>query len=126
MAPSRYQFTETTLTVKMDLGQSMQLGGTLGLGGSIGAVALNAAIIVGYGYDYRAAAEVRTVLHAIPAETDTFKTLLARAKELSDDVLTLPPGIDLTLAEKSRELIEKIGNLKLPQTKAETDAAKGD
>lgn len=76
LAPSRYQFTETTLTFRADLSETMDLGGTLGGGVGLGAVMVKASLAIGFGYDYRAAAEVTTVLHAIPADEKLMGTLL--------------------------------------------------
>ncbi len=42
MAPSRYQFTETTLTVRLDLSQTLDTSGSIGLGVGYGGIALNA------------------------------------------------------------------------------------
>jgi hypothetical protein len=42
------------------------------------AVALNAAMAVGFGYDYRAAARITCKLHALPAGKDIASELLAR------------------------------------------------
>src|SRR5271165_6418272 len=60
MLPSKYQFTETTLDVKLDLAQSMKASGSASLGLGYGAVSLSAAFTVGFSYDYRAAAECHT------------------------------------------------------------------
>src|SRR4026207_1576055 len=84
LAPSRYQFTETTLNVKLDLAQSLQIGGTVGLGFGVGAITLSAAFSIAYSFDYRAAAECRTVIHAYPADQAVFTALLGRADKLSD------------------------------------------
>ena len=70
-APQRYQFTETTLAVRMDLSQSIQRGTTAKLGMSVGAVTLNAAMTEGFSSNYRAAAEVKTVLQARPIRSGT-------------------------------------------------------
>lgn len=110
LAPSRYQFSETTLNVKMDLGQAMDVGGGGSFSGTFGAVAVNASMTVGFGYDYRAAAEVKTVLHAIPASKEVMTELLTRAETLSDKVLTLPEGaaIDQELVNKSHDILGKL------------------
>lgn len=115
VAPPRYQFTETTLTVKLDLAQSMDSTATAGLGFGMGGVSVNAAFTAGFAYDYRAAAEVRTVIQAIPADRLAFQKLLDRAKELSDKVLALPEdmaGVDKELLDKQAALFEKITGLK--------------
>jgi hypothetical protein len=98
LAPSRYQFTETSLNVKLDLAQTLQVGGSVGLGVGYGALTLNAAFTIGYSYDYRAAAECNTVIHAIPADPSVFQTLLDRAKNLTDSSLALPAKADIDQA----------------------------
>lgn len=90
LAPSRYQFTETTLSVRLNLAQRMDFAGEVGLGVGYGAVAVNASFAMAYGFDYQAAAECRTVLHAYPADGNVMDKLLARAKELSAEALKLP------------------------------------
>lgn len=95
LAPARYQFTETTLAVRLDLAQSLAVSAQGGLSAGVGAVAVNASLAVGFKYDYRAAAECRTVLHAVPANPAAMATLLARATELAGKDLTLPPRPDL-------------------------------
>ena len=110
LSPSRYQFTETTLAVKLDLAQTMDIGVSVGFGASVGAVAVNASLTVGYGYDYRAAAEVRTILHAIPPDKTVFKELLGRAKDIDAKALTLPAGaaVDTAIVDKSHEILTKL------------------
>jgi len=116
LAPSRYQFTETTLNVKLDLAQSLQIGGTVGLGFGVGAISLSAAFSIAYSFDYRAAAECRTVIHAYPADQAVFTALLGRADKLSDKALELPPrsAVDKLLFEKSSELLQKLTLIKTP------------
>ena len=110
LAPSRYQFTETTLDVKMDLAQTLDVGASVGFSAGIGAIALNASVTIGYGYDYRAAARVTTVLHAIPADQAAFKSLLGRAKELDARTLELPPGasVDADIVKSAVALTNKM------------------
>lgn len=119
LAPSRYQFTETTLNVRLDLAQSLQVGGTVGLGFGVGAISVNAAFTIGYRFDYRAAAECRTVIHAYPADQATFAALLGRADKLGDKVLELPPRseVDKALFDKSSALLEKMTGIKALQPK---------
>lgn len=114
LAPSRYQFTETTLSVKLDLAQSLQAAATVGLGFGFGAVSLNAAFTIGYSYDYRAAAECRTVIHAYPADQATFNSLLGRAEKLSETALTLPPRtpVDQTMFDKNAAVLDKLTGIK--------------
>ncbi|MEM7103690.1 MAG: hypothetical protein AAF502_11200 [Bacteroidota bacterium] len=110
MAPSRYQFTETTLTVRMDLAQSLQQGTSAGLGMSVGAVTINAAFTQGFAYDYRAAAEVKTVLHAINFDANAMNVLLEKAKTLNEKTLTVPKRLDVDKAymDKSADLYKKL------------------
>lgn len=90
LAPSRYQFTETTLSVKLDLAQHLDVNAGGGVSAGISGVAVNASLSIGYGSDYRGAAECRTVLQAIPSDPATLRLLLDRAKDLSNKELTLP------------------------------------
>jgi len=124
LAPPRYQFTETTIAVRLDLAQTMDLGASVGFSVGYGGVALNAAMTVAFGYDYRAAAEVRTTIHAESADKTTFKTLLDRAKEFDDDALTLPAGaeVDQNVVDKSHAIVKKLTGIELtkPQMPAET------
>jgi hypothetical protein len=114
LAPSRYQFTETTLSVRLDLAQSLQVAGTVGLGLGFGAITLSAAFTIGYSYDYRGAAECRTVIHAYPADQATFNSLLGRAEKLSESALTLPPRspVDQTLFDKNSAVLDKLTGMK--------------
>jgi hypothetical protein len=113
-APARYQFTETTLTVKMDLAQSMDLAGSVGLGVGFGAVSVNAAMTVGYGYDYRAAAECRTVLQAAPPSAEALGKLFDRAAAINDKALVLPDRspVDQAILDKQAAIFEKLTGIK--------------
>jgi hypothetical protein len=106
LAPSRYQFTETTLAVRLNLSQRFDVSGGIGLGVGAGAVAVNAAFALAYGFDYQAAAECRTVLHAYPADGNVMDKLLGRAKEISDKALTLPE-----IHPHEQKLIDKTGDI---------------
>jgi hypothetical protein len=99
-APSRYQFSETTLTVRLDLAQSMNISGEGSLGLGWGAAVVNAAFAAAYGYDYRAAAECRCVLHAVPPDPNMFQALLHRARELGERTVTLPDSAESAILEK--------------------------
>lgn len=103
LAPSRYQFSETTLTVRLNLAQRLDVGAQAGIGIGVGAVAVNASMALAYGFDYQAAAECRTVLHAYPADGNVMDKLLARAATLNDKALTLPErhATDAALIEKA-------------------------
>lgn len=110
LAPARYQFTETTLSVRLNLAQRMDASAQVGLGVGFGAVAVNAAFAMAYGYDYQAAAECRTVLHAQPADANVLDKLLGRAKELSDKALALPEAHahEKSLIEQASTIFEKV------------------
>lgn len=109
LAPSRYQFTETTLSVRMDLAQSLAFSGSVGLGFGIGAISINASFTLGYSYDYRAAAECKTVIHAYAADQTVFMTLLKQAATLDNKSLELPPRSDADQAifDKKAAIFEK-------------------
>lgn len=117
-APPRYQFTETTLSVKLDLAQTMDVGGSAGFSVGYGCVALNAAMTVGYGYDYRAAAEVKTILHAEPADKTTFKALLDQADKFSNKALTLPEraNVDKEIMDQVHTIAEKLTDARFTKT----------
>ncbi len=122
LVPPRYQFTETTLTVRLDLAQSLQVGGSVGVAAGVGAVAVNASMSVGFGYDYRAAAECKTVLHAVPPGADIFQALLARASELNNKELKLPEDaqLDKDIRDQSERLFQRMtGFLPAPVTPEE-------
>jgi hypothetical protein len=110
LAPTRYQYTETTLTVHMDLAQSLQVGVAASVGVPLGGVIVNAGLTLGFGYDYRAAAEIRTVIHAAPASETVFQPLLDRAKATAETAIELPEGMDkseFALLEKAVALHDK-------------------
>ena len=108
-APQRYQFTETTLAVRMDLAQSLQRGISSKLGMSVGAVTLNAAMTEGFSSNYRAAAEVKTDLQAVPFDPAHLATLIANAQSLNKDVMNLPDqsAVDQAYMKKSAEIFKK-------------------
>ncbi|MFC1822086.1 hypothetical protein ACFL9T_05215 [Thermodesulfobacteriota bacterium] len=110
LAPPRYQYTETTLAVKLDLAQTMDMGVSIGLGVGFQGIAINAAFTIGYGYDYRAAAECRTVIHAIPADKTVFDPLMNRAATVNDKVLALPERseVDQKIIDQAYKIFEKL------------------
>lgn len=116
LAPSRYQFTETTLNVKLDLAQTLDVAVQGGVSAGIGAVAVNASFAVGFGYDYRAAAECKTVINAFPMDRTAMNALIERAKELSNAKLELPPRSDVSTAvEKAAgDVFTKLFNVAPP------------
>lgn len=113
-APTRYQFTETTLSVKLDLAQHLDVSAGAGVSAGIGAVAVNASLAIGYGSDYRGAAEVKTVLQAVPPDPTTLRTMLDRAKELHAASLTLPErtAVDKKVEERAGSIFEKLVGFK--------------
>jgi hypothetical protein len=110
LAPSRYQFSETTLTVRLDLAQHLDVSAGGGVSAGIGGVAINAAFSVGFGSDYRGAAECKTVLHAVPVDANTLRTMLDRAKDLGQKDLSLPErsAVDKQLHAQSERLFERM------------------
>ena len=106
LAPSRYQFTETTLEFSADLSErkTSQMQGALG--GGFAGVTLSVGYARAFGYDYRAAARITTVLHALPADETVFGPLLERAKDIDSTKLALP---DKTEIEK--ETFDGIANI---------------
>jgi len=95
-APTRYQFTETTLNVKLDLAQSKNFSVSAGLGFGFAGLVVNASAAYGSSQQYRAGAEIHTTLHAVLPQDNrqAFSDLLGRAKDLSGS-LTLPNASDL-------------------------------
>ena len=96
IAPSRYQFTETVVEVRADLQASSEtsfsLDGSVGINAGIFAVAVNASYAKRSNTDYRAAALIRTVLNAIPADPTLVDKLLPRGGAEAPSV-TLPPRL---------------------------------
>lgn len=124
-APTRYQFTETTLTVKLDLAQHLDVAASGGVSAGIGAVAVNASLAIGFGQDYRGAAEVRTVLQAVPPDPATLRTMLDRANQLSQKELTLPErsALDKKVEERAGSIFEKMVGFKSTPVKDQLPAA---
>jgi hypothetical protein len=73
-------------------------------------VAVNAALTVGFGYDYKAAAECQTVLHAVPFDAATLGKLLERAAVASGDNLQLSdaPKIDADLRDQAAKIFSSM------------------
>ncbi|MEY2631402.1 MAG: hypothetical protein RIR00_56 [Pseudomonadota bacterium] len=97
-APPRYQFSETTFDFSADLTESLKAGVSGGGKLGIGAVAVNAELSVGYGYDYRAAARITCKLHALPVGANMVEALIKRVGEIDQQKLTNLP--DATEARK--------------------------
>ncbi|MCO6493465.1 MAG: hypothetical protein J5I98_33905 [Phaeodactylibacter sp.] len=116
LAPTKYQFTETTLSVRLDLAQTMSKGEQVGFGMNMGAVAVNAAMTSAFGFDYRAAAEVRTVIQAVPPDIAAFKALLGRAAMISKDALALPSAatVDQNIIDTTERIFSKLVDSTIP------------
>ena len=114
LAPPRYQFTETTLTVRLDLAQTTDTNVAGGFNAGIGAVAINAAMSVGYGNDYRGAAEIKTVIHAIPSDTALLKDLLDQAAKLTakDTALPAESKVDQAIVDQTTSLLNLMSGQK--------------
>jgi hypothetical protein len=83
MAPSRYQFTETDIEVRADLqtakASELNVGVQAGIKTGVFSVAVNASFMKRSATDYQAAAVIRTVLNAIPADPNVLDKLLKNA-----------------------------------------------
>lgn len=107
LAPSRYQFSETTFDFSADLAESFNAAASGALRLGTKAVALNAAMSVGFGYDYRAAARITCKLHALPAGKDITSELLTRLVTIDQTPLKNLP--DASPARKDTTTL--LGNL---------------
>ncbi|MGE3308571.1 MAG: hypothetical protein AB7O66_01270 [Limisphaerales bacterium] len=111
-APTRYQYTKTTLKVRLDLAQTRTTAIGAGLGVGVGAIALNASFAYTAGSEYQAAAECTTVIDATSPQLDaTMLTALAtQAAQSNAAALTVPARAQLdkdTIARASA-IIEKL------------------
>lgn len=117
LIPPVYQYTETSLSVRLDLAQSERKAASGNLGVGTGAITLSAGMSASYGLDYRAAAEVRTVIHARPMDQNAMNSLLDRAKTLSQKEIDLPEGtprIDQEINKTATRLAEQAGRSEDP------------
>jgi hypothetical protein len=82
MMPSRYQFTETVVEVRADLQMTTgsEFKGSLGINVPT-AVTVNASYTKRTATDYQAAALIRTVLTAVPADPGVMQSLLTAAQQ---------------------------------------------
>ena len=112
VAPSRYQFSETVVEVRADLqmasAKSLSVEASVGINAGVFAVALNASYTKRNSYDYRAAALIRTVLNAIPADANQLQTLLARGGNDASVKLPANAGIE-ALGESANKLLKAQG-----------------
>ena len=119
VAPSRYQFSETVVEVRADLqmasAKSLSVDASVGINAGVFAVAVNASYTKRNSYDYRAAALIRTVLNAIPADANQPQTLLARGGNDASVKLPANAGIE-AMGESANKLLKaqggdnKVGN----------------
>jgi len=117
LAPSRYQFTETTLDFSADLSESLDVAGSVGLGAGFGAVVINAGLSVGFGRDYRAAARIKTILHALPADDKFTGDMLKQADSLRTEGVQLPPRTEVSTSVNNnlRDIVKMSGGEDLPK-----------
>ena len=112
VAPSRYQFSETVVEVRADLQmasrKSVAVDASVGINAGVFAVAVNASYTKRNSYDYRAAALIRTVLNAIPADSKQLKTLLDRGGKDPKVELPANAGIE-ALGESANKLLKAQG-----------------
>lgn len=122
LGPSKYQFSKTTLQFRADLSESRDIGGTAGVGLGLGAVMVNASAAMGFASDYQAAAEITTVLTAIPmSENDE---LLSELLKNADSMTKLDKPAQLAAVDK--EIFESLGEVtKLTGVKLEEPANAG-
>jgi hypothetical protein len=94
----------------VDLAQSLQRGTTAKLGISAGAATLSAAVTEGFSSNYRAAAEVKTVVQAVPFDPAHLASLIANAATINSNALNLPEQteVDRAYMRKSAEIFEKV------------------
>jgi hypothetical protein len=111
LAPPRYQFTETQLSVKLDLSQSIDFSGDVSLGFGFSGVVVNAAFALGYASDFAGAAECSTTIHAVlPGDNQTlFNSLLERVATIDATALTMPANrpVDVAILNAVQALVQK-------------------
>ncbi|MDI1478903.1 hypothetical protein [Polyangium sp. y55x31] len=112
LAPARYQFTRTTLEVRLDLSQSFQGAAGLGVAAGVGAVAVNASMSAAYGYDYRAAARCETRLEAAFPDQAAFRALLdsvdKAGKGAGDLALPGVPQVEKDIQDSASKVFERM------------------
>lgn len=121
-APTRYQYTRTELSVRMDLAQTKSIAGSAGVGGSIGAVAVNASLALAYGSEYQAAAECRTVIDAISPTDDLafFQRLSEQATKVGASPLPMPARaeVDEKTIATAESIIDRLLGIKADKAPA--------
>ncbi len=110
-APARYQFTETTLTVKLDLAQRTNFAVQGGIGFGFAGIVVNAGFALGFSQDFRAGAEVRTQIHAVLPQDNklVFDALLANAKNLTSVPLPEDALMDAKVFDAMKDAAKAIG-----------------
>ena len=105
LSPARYQFTETTIDFSADLAETRQKIISGGASLTTKAIAVNAAMTMGYGHDYRASARITCVLHAYHDPTFGQK-LIDRAANIrtNNPKLPSPDTLDTTLIDSVKEI----------------------
>jgi len=116
LAPSRYQFSETTFDFSADLAESFSAAASGALRIGTKAVALNAAMSVGFGYDYRAAARITCKLHALPAGKDITSELLTRLATIDKEPLKDLPDASPARKDTTTLLSDLAKSLQQPMT----------
>ncbi len=111
-APTRYQYTKTTLKVRLDLAQTRATSIGAGLGVGVGAIALNASFAYASGSEYQAAAECTTVIDATSPQLDAamLTALTTQAAQASATSLAVPARaqLDKDTIDASSRIIEKL------------------
>jgi hypothetical protein len=90
VAPARYQFTETTIDFSADLAETKSRTASGAVGVGLSGVTVNAGMTLGFGYDYRSAARITSVLHAREVGAAMTDKLLERATAIRTEKLDLP------------------------------------
>lgn len=91
--PSRYQYTKTNLDFSADLAETKQISGSANLKASFKVLAVNAAMTLGYGHDYRASARISTTLDAYQ-EPGLANQLMENAKNIGASGMKLPENFE--------------------------------
>lgn len=104
-APARYQFTETSIMVQLDLAEQKDTAITVGGGFGFAGIVVNGSFAMGKSTEYRAGAEIRAVLHAVlPQQNETaFQSLLSQASKLSIDTTKIDNPLDKDVLKAAQE-----------------------
>jgi len=115
LAPSRYQYTETTVEFAADLAETKQRSSMIGGGVTFKMLQVNAAMSMGYGEVYRSAARITATIHAVP-DAQLAATLLDRAIAIEAEAPQLPIGtsVDQDIYDNVREVWTALGTAPTP------------